>query len=311
MSAVLPTATTRSVPAKPGAARGLIRGDRHGGAWLAGPAALLLVLLYAVPIACLVGLSLTDYELGAVTLRWLGLGNFERAWADAVFRRSIVNTLLYVALVLPASVLLGLGLALLVHARRRTRSFYEVIFFLPVTATLIAMATVWQFLLHPKLGPVNQLIRLLGGQEIAFLSEPVWTIPTLALIGIWQLVGFNMILFLAGLSNIPAELYDAAAVDGMAAPLDRFTRITWPLLGPTTLFVVVTSCITAFKVFDTVATLTQGKNGSEVLLYALYLEGFQYFKMGYAAALTLVFLVFILVLSAAQVTLLDRKLHYT
>ena len=100
MSAVLPTATTRSVPAKPGAARGLIGGDRHGGAWLAGPAALLLVLLYAVPIACLVGLSLTDYELGAVTLRWLGLGNFERAWADAVFRRSIGNTLLYVALVL-------------------------------------------------------------------------------------------------------------------------------------------------------------------------------------------------------------------
>jgi multiple sugar transport system permease protein len=120
-----------------------------------------------------------------------------------------------------------------------------------------------------------------------------------------------MILFLAGLSNIPAELYDAAAVDGIATPLDRFTRITWPLLGPTTLFVLVTSCITAFKVFDTVATLTQGKNGSEVLLYALYLEGFQYFKMGYAAALTLVFLVFILMLSAAQVTLLDRKVHYT
>lgn len=311
MSAVLPAAATPTAHAS--ARGGQRRSGRisHGGAWLAGPAALLLVLLYAVPIACLIGLSLTDYELGAVTLRWLGLGNFERAWADAVFRRSIANTLLYVALVLPASVLLGLGLALLVHARRRTRSFYELIFFLPVTATLIAMATVWQFVLHPKLGPVNQLIRLLGGHEIAFLSEPAWTIPTLALIGIWQLVGFNMILFLAGLSNIPAELYDAAAVDGIDAPLDRFTRITWPLLGPTTLFVVVTSGITAFKVFDTVATLTQGKNGSEVLLYALYLEGFQYFKMGYAAALTLVFLVFILVLSAAQVTLLDRKVHYT
>lgn len=280
-------------------------------ALLAGPAALLLLLLYLVPIACLVVLSLTDYELGAVSVRWLGLAHFDKAWSDPVFRRSFGNTLLYVALVLPTSVLLGLGLALLVHARRRTRSFYEVVFFLPVTSTLIAMATVWQFVLHPKLGPVNTLIKALGGSEVAFLSDPTWVVPTLALIGAWQLVGFNMILFLAGLSNIPSDVYDAAAVDGAHHPLDRLVRITWPLLGPTTLFVVVTSSISAFKVFDTVATLTQGRNGSEVLLYALYLEGFQYFKMGYAAALTLVFLVFILLLSALQVTQLDRRVHYT
>lgn len=278
---------------------------------LAGPAAVLLVLLYLVPISCLLLLSLTDYELGAVAWRWVGLANFEHAWNDAVFRRAFGNTLLYVALVLPTSVLMGLLLALLVHARRRTRSFYEVVFFMPVTSTLIAMATVWQFILHPKLGPVNLLIRALGWPEVAFLSDPAWAIPTLALIGAWQLVGFNMILFLAGLSNIPAEIHDAARVDGADHPLDRFVRLTWPLLGPTTLFVIVTSCITSFKIFDTVATLTQGRNGSEVLLYALYLEGFQYFKMGYAAALTLVFLVFILVLSALQVLQLDRRVHYT
>jgi multiple sugar transport system permease protein len=277
---------------------------------LASPAALLLVLLYAVPIASLIALSLTDYELGAVTVKWLGLGNYERAFEDAVFLRSFRNTLLYVALVLPTSVLLGLLLAMLIHARRRTRSLYEVIFFLPVTATLIAMATVWQFVLHPKLGPINSLIKALGGHEVAFLSDPFWVVPTLAAIGVWQLVGFNMILFLAGLSNIPRELYDAAAVDGADRPVDRFVRVTWPQLGPTTLFVVVTSSITAFKVFDTVLALTQGKNGSEVLLYALYLEGFQYFKIGYASALTLVFLAFMLVLSALQVKQLDRRVHY-
>jgi multiple sugar transport system permease protein len=286
-------------------------GQAPATAWmLAGPAALLLVLLYVVPILCLMGLSLTDYELGAVTWRWLGVEHFERALSDPVFRRALVNSFTYVMMVLPTSVLLGLGLAVLVHARRRTRSFYEVIFFLPVTSTLIAMATVWQFLLHPKLGPVNAVIQALGGPEIAFLSEPAWVIPTLAVIGTWQLVGFNMILFLAGLSNIPRELYDAAAVDGAQHPLDRFVRITWPLLGPTTLFVLVTSSITTFKLFDTVAVLTQGRNQSEVLLYALYLEGFQYFKMGYAAALTLIFLLFMLLLSALQVQVVERKVHY-
>ena len=277
---------------------------------LAAPAALLLVLLYVVPIISLVLLSFTNYELGALDIHWIGWNNFVRITQDAVFLRSMKNTLLYVALVIPTSVVLGLIIALLIHARRATRSFYEVIYFLPVTSTLIAMATVWQFLLHPKLGPVNLLLQQLGLASQAFITDPTWVIPTLAMIGAWQLVGFNMILFLAGLSNIPRELYDAAAVDGAHGWLDRFTRITWPQLGPTTLFVVITTCISAFKVFDTVATLTQGRGESEVLLYAIYLEGFQYFKMGYASALTLVFLAFILALSVWQLRHWDRKVHY-
>ncbi|NDE05460.1 MAG: sugar ABC transporter permease [Flavobacteriia bacterium] len=255
-------------------------------------------------------MSLTNYELGAISFDWVGLRNFSKAFEDEVFLRSFRNTLLYVALVLPSSIFLGLGIAILIHARKRTRSIYEVIYFLPVTSTLIAMATVFQFLLHPKLGPINHLLTAIGIQAISFISDPQWVIPTLSIIGLWQLVGFNMILFLAGLSSIPEELYEAAALDGANGPIDRFVRITWPMLGPTTLFVMVTSCITAFKVFDTVATLTQGKSGSEVLLYALYLEGFQYFKMGYAAALTLVFLFFILMLSIVQSRLIEKKVHY-
>lgn len=277
----------------------------------AAPATALLLVLYVVPIACLFVLSVTDYELGALDLRWLGLANFERAFADPVFVRAFRNTLLYVLIVIPGGVAGGLVLALLVHARRRTRSFYEVVYFLPVTSTLIAMATVWQFLLHPKLGPVNAALKSLGLGEVPFLSDPSLVTPTLAFIGLWQLLGFNMVLFLAGLSAIPQELHDAAAVDGAHHPLDRFVRVIWPMLGPTTLFVTVTTGITAFKVFDTVAVLTQGKGGTEVLLYALYLEGFQYFKMGYAAALTLIFLAFLLVFSAVQALQLDRRVHYT
>jgi multiple sugar transport system permease protein len=281
------------------------------GSALSAPACALLTLLYVVPITMLFVLSFTNYELGAVSSKWIGVENFVRASQDAVLKRSIINTALYVGLVLPTSVVLGLLFAILIHARKKTRSIYEVIYFLPVTSTLIAMATVWQFLLHPKLGPINALMHQLGIEQVAFLSSPQWVIPTMAVIGIWQLVGFNMILFLAGLSNIPRELYDAASVDGIQNGWDRFLRITWPLLGPTTLFVVVTTSISAFKVFDTVAALTQGKGGSEVLLYAIYLEGFQYFKIGYASALTLVFLLFMLIFSLLQTTQFEKRTHYS
>lgn len=274
------------------------------------PAALLLLLIYIVPLVTLLALSLTDYRLGAVVTRFVGLDNFAKAFADPVFRRAFANTLLYVAIVIPLGVGLALLVAVLIHSRIRSRSFYEVIYFLPVTSTLVAMATVWQFILHPRLGPVNAMLKSLGFGEVAFLSTPSLIIPTLAVIGVWQVIGFNTILFLAGLSAIPRDLYDASRVDGAHRPLDRFLTVTWPMLGPTTLFVAVTTSITAFKVFETVAVLTRGQNGSEVLLYALYLEGFQYFEMGYAAALTLVFLAFVLVFSIGQTFHLDRRTHY-
>lgn len=280
------------------------------GVVLSVPATLLLLTIHVVPLVVLLVLSVTDYELGATASRWIGLDNYAKAFDDPVFRRSIANTLLYVAIVLPGGVLLALLVALLVHARTRTRSFYEVVFFLPVTPTLIAMATVWQFILHPRLGPVNALLKSIGLGEIAFLSTPGLVIPTIAMIGLWQVLGFNMVLFLAGLSAIPRDLYDAAEIDGASGPVDRFLQITWPMLGPTTLFVTVTTSITAFKVFDTVASLTRGADGTEVLLYAIYLEGFQYFNMGYAAALTVVFLAFILAFSIGQAFLADRKVHY-
>jgi multiple sugar transport system permease protein len=276
------------------------------------PAFVLLLLTNLVPLGVLGWLSFTNYELGAIDIGWVGLRNFQKALADPVIRRSLGNTLLYVAIVLPGAVILSLLAAILIHRRTRTRSFYEVIYFLPVTSTLIAMATVWQFLLHPRLGPVNGVLRALGFSEVPFLSEPSLVIPTLAVIGIWQLLGFNMILFLAGLSAIPRDLYAAAEVDGCSGAVDRFLKITWPLLGPTTMFVIVTTSITAFKVFDTVAVLTRGGpvGSSEVLLYNIYLEGFQYAHMGYAACLTMIFLAFILVFSIIQTFVLDRRVHY-
>lgn len=286
--------------------------EKLTGIGFAAPAIILLLLIDLVPLVVLGVLSFTDYELGATESKYVGLANFSKAMADPVFRRSLWNTLLYVAIVLPGSVGLGLLVAILVHSRKHTRSFYEVVYFLPVTATLIAMATVWQFLLHPRLGPVNAFLRLIGVGEYAFLSEPSLALPTLAVIGMWQLIGFNMVLFLAGLSSIPKDLYEAAEIDGCANGIDRFLTITWPLLGPMTMFVIITTSITAFKIFDTVAVMTRGgpMGSSEVLLYAIYLEGFQYFHTAYAAALTVIFLAFILVFAVIQAFVLDRRVHY-
>jgi multiple sugar transport system permease protein len=261
-------------------------------------------------MVCLFFLAFTDYEMGNVGIKWIGLANFNQILKDPVFKRSLWNTLIYVAMVVPISIIGGLLIALLVHARTKTRSFYEVIYFLPVTSTLIAMATVWQFLLHPKLGPINSILKLLGIPAQNFLGDPTLMIATLAAIGVWQLIGFNMILFLTGLSSIPKEIYEAAAIDGVTNSVDRFFKVTLPMLGPTTLFVLVTSSITGFKVFDTVAVLTQGRNQSEVLLYDIYLEGFTYAKMGYASVLTLVFLLIIVGMSAWQALHMDKKVHY-
>ncbi len=289
-----------------------LRVEARAGTAFATPAFALILALLLAPLLTLLALSITDYRLGAVAVRLVGAGHYAALFQDEVFRRSLLNTFLYVALVLPGAVFGGLGIALLVHARRRTRAFYEVAYFLPVTATLVAMATVWQFMLHPSLGPVSALLAWIGLGRVDLLNDPSLALGTLALIGLWQMIGFNMVLFLAGLSAIPRELYEAAALDGARPGPDRFLRVTWPMLGPTTMFVTITSTITAFKVFDTVVVLTRGGplGATETLLYVLYLEGFQYFRTGYAAAMTAVLLAFLVLLSILQARIIDRRVHY-
>lgn len=289
-----------------------MRAEALAGYAFATPALLLILLLLIAPIIVVFLISLTDYQLGALDWSWVGLGNYAEIFSDRVFLRSLGNTFIYVAIVVPGSVILGLLVAILVHERTKSKAIYQTIFFLPVTTTLIAMSVVWHFLLNPSLGPVTSLSRALGWGEFDVFGDPDLVLVGLAVIGIWQLVGFNMILFLAGLTAIPRDLYDAADIDGADGAWDRFARVTWPMLGPTTLFVVVTTTITAFRVFDTVAVITRGnpQGRSDVLLYTLYKVGFQDFNMGPASAMTIVFLVFVLVVALVQAFVIDRRTHY-
>ncbi len=295
-----------------GAARPRRRPGPSGALLLSAPALVLLTVLVILPTLAVLGLSITDYQLGDDSLAYIGFDNFRDLWSDAGFRRSLSNTVRYAALVMPASVILGLGLALLVEAETRGRAVFRTLFFLPVVSLVVAMATVWQYLLHPTIGPVDALLRMAGLPAPNWLGSSDTVLLSLALIGIWQSVGYNMVLFLAGLTAIPRDLYAAAEVDGAKGALQRFRLVTWPLLGPTTLFVTTISTINAVKVFETVQTLTEGgpNKASEVLLFTIYREGFVYLRVGSASAMTVVFLVLLVGLMLVQYRAMDRRTHY-
>ena len=282
-------------------------------AWtLAGPALLLMWLLLLGPAVVVFLLSFTDWLFGAPELGWAGLANYQEMIGDAVFWTSLRNTLIYVAFTVPVSVLLGLGVALLIEAGTSLKAFYRAVYFLPVTSTLLAMAFVFQFAFHPTAGIINQTLALLGIPTRDWLKDPATALYALGVIGIWQAVGLNMVLFLAGLKAIPKELYEAAAVDGADGAWERFRRVTWPMLGPALVFVVSVTAIRSFQVFDTVAVLTEGgpNKSTSVLLYQMYQEGFSFLRSAYAAAITCVFLGFVLVLTLLQVKVLERRAHY-
>ena len=158
-----------------------------------------MLMMLIGPLAGVIALSFTDYQLGAPSFAWIGLSNYHEMFADRVFWISLKNTLTYVAIVVPGTVALGLGIALLIESGAGLRSLYRTIYFLPVMATLIAMAIVWEFMLHPQFGLVNGLLRAAGLQGHSWLQDRGTALYSLCAIGIWQATGFNMVLFLAGL----------------------------------------------------------------------------------------------------------------
>lgn len=286
----------------------------QGLAWLlALPALFLMAMLLLGPLLAVVVLSFTDYSLGNASLDWRGLDNYQAMLGDDIFYKSISNTLVYVGIVVPGSLILGLGAALLIESLTRGKAFWRAVYFLPVMATLIAMAIVWEFMMSARFGIIPQTLALLGFPAKNWLQETATALPVLCIIGIWQSLGFNMVLFMAGLSGIPRTLYEALELDGGSSAWTRFWTITWPMLAPVTMFVVIITAIRSFQVFDTVHVLTKGgpNNATMVLIYQIYQEGFDFFRSSYAAALTVVFLVFIFILTVIKARTIENKVHYS
>ncbi|WP_420965415.1 carbohydrate ABC transporter permease [Bradyrhizobium sp. B120] len=279
---------------------------------LAGPAILLLFGLFFAPVIAVFVIALTDWQFGARTFAFIGIANFREVFADQGFRASLFNTILYILIVVPCTVMLGLAIALLIESGRSLRTLYRAVHFLPFMATLAAMAIAWEALLHPTIGLVNQTFSAMGLPTANWLRDEATALPVLAVIGIWQNLGFAMVLFLAGLKSIPRDLYDAAEIDGADLLLDRFRTVTLPMLSPVSMFVVIVVALRALQAFDTIKVLTQGGPGhaSEVLLYTLYRESFEYLRTGYGAAVAVVFLLVVVALTLIQARIMDKRVHY-
>lgn len=303
----------RTMSIRPQAAIRAVRWEESFAAYaLALPTLALLLVLLILPTFAIFVIATTDWEFGAQTLLFVGLKNFNELFHDDSFRNSLRNTIVYVLIVVPGTVGSGLAIALLIESGKSLRTFYRAVHFLPFMATLAAMAIVWEALLHPTIGLVNQFLSAVGLPTANWLRDEDTVLPVLAVIGIWQNLGFAMILFLAGLKAIPQDLYDAADIDGADCWLDRLRTVTLPLLGPVTMFVVIVVALRALEAFDTVQILTQGGPGksSELLLYTLYRESFQYFRTGYGAAVTVIFLIVVVALTLFQARIMDKRVHY-
>jgi len=309
--------------------------------YFVAPAVLLMLLILITPVIIASVLSFSSYSLGSPGFEWIGAENYERMFTRSTYQKMLTATLTYVLVVVPMSVILGLGAAMMINSLRRGRDIYKTIYFLPVMAALLATAIVWEFTLHPTIGLVNKT--LADGCEVGWLyvllsgswlggdpaaswfghgcadGFPLWlgnrnyAIWTICFIGIWQAFGFNMVLYLAGLTSVPRELYHAAEMDGAKSAWERFRLVTWPMLGPTTVFVVTITTIRSFQVFDTVEALTQGgpSKSTYVMMYAIFEKAIRQNLIGMGAAITVVFLFFVMVLTLVQRHLVERRVHYS
>ncbi|QJD30574.1 carbohydrate ABC transporter permease [Methylococcus geothermalis] len=262
--------------------------------WFVAPALALLVVFFFLPVGAALGLSFTDFDIYALAdigrLRFVGLDNYRRLFGDAEFWTALRNTLYFVAVGGPLSVLVSLAAALLVNHRLTPfKGLFRSLLFLPVVTTLVAVAVVWRYLYQPRYGVLNYLLGGFGIGPVDWLGDPDWAMPAIILMAVWKNFGFNMIVFVAGLQNIPESLYEAASIDGAGAR-QQFLYITLPLLAPTFLFVAVITMIGHFQWFAEPYVMTQGGPAGSTLSIVLlmYQQGFRWWNLGYTSAIAFV-----------------------
>jgi multiple sugar transport system permease protein len=268
--------------------------------WILGP---MVVSLY---------LSFTDYDILSPA-RFVGFGNYNRAFfEDDLFWTSLGRTFYYTALAVPTGVVGSLLAALLLNRKLRGTNVYRTLYFLPHLTPTVAAALLWVWVLQPEFGLVNYMLDLVGIQGPAWFGSVEWAIPSLVLIALWNGIGGNrMMIFLAGLQGVPQELVDAAEVDGANA-LQRFRHVTLPMISPVIFFNLVLGIIGALQVFTTALIATRGGPANATWFYALhiYTHAFQYFSMGYAAALAWLFFIVMFVFTAIQFRASAKWVYY-
>jgi len=282
----------------------------RGAAWLfVAPALLVVGVFFFVPVLAGFALSLTDFDLYALAdlgnLRLVGLRNYARLLTTPLFWQALGNTLYFVVAGVPLSIAVSLGTALLLHSRLvRFRAFFRTALFTPVVTTLVAVAVIWRYLFDTRYGWLNYALGALGAPPVDWLGDPRWAMPAIIVFAVWKSFGYNMIILLAGLQSIPAELYEAARIDGASA-CRQFRHITLPMLTPVGVMVSILTIAGYFQLFAEPYVMTQGGplQSTVSVLYFMYEEGFKWWNLGAASAVAVMLFILIFALTVVQLCL--------
>jgi ABC-type sugar transport system permease subunit len=269
-----------------------------------------VIVFLALPVVVLFVISFMNWNL-MTPATWDGFANYINIFRYDDAAHSLNVTIYYVLLNIPLQTALALGMAVMLNRKLPAMGLYRVLFVAPYLSTPVAMAVIWYWVFDPKLGAVNAALAHIGINGPQWLSSSAWAMPVVALVNIWQYVGYNMLFFLAGLQAIPKQLYEAAELDG-AGPFRQFFHISLPLINSTMLFVLVTDVIGSFQVFDTLYVLTQGGpgNATEVLNLKIYQIAFTDFRLGEAAAMSVMLFAVILTFSIGQFLFFKNRTTY-
>lgn len=266
------------------------------------PALILLGIFLVIPVGMVIYYAFTDYYLLTPDERkFVGFENFIRLTKDPIFLKSFLNTLKFVVWIIPVQLGAALGMALIVNKKRKGNMFFKVAFFAPVVMSLVVISILWLYLLNPNSGLLNAILNKVGIASQPFLTSPKQAMYAIVFVSAWQGAGYQMLLFLGGMQNIPQDVYEAAELDGFSK-WAQFRYITMPLLKPTALFVLLTTLISAFKLIVQPMVMTQGGplNSTITMVYYIYQQGFIDRLVGYSSSIALVFTTLIGMISLVQ-----------
>ena len=284
-------------------------------AWLfLAPALTAIAVFFVIPVLSALVMSFTDFDIYAIgdlqVVRFMGFDNYIRIFETPLFWKALKNTFYFVLLGGPLSVAASLGVALMVNSKlARFKPFFRTVYFLPVVTSLVAVAVVWRYLYHPAHGLLNLVLSWLSVAPVDWLGNPDTAMPAIVIFAVWKNFGYNMLIFIAGLQNIPDDLYEAAHIDG-AGGWRQFVDITVPMLAPTTVFVVMITIIGYFQLFAEPYIMTEGGplQATMSIVLMMYEQGFRWWNMGFAAAIAFVLFAIILLFSIVQL-LIQRRLQ--
>lgn len=269
------------------------------------PALLGMLIFIIIPIFFSFGLSFAKWDL-LNPIQFVGLDNYKEIFTEPLFGKILLNTVVFALATSFFGVIIPLILAAIMNSKIRGADFFKTAYFLPFITPIIVIGIVWEWIFDPNIGLLNKVLQV----HINWLYDPHWAMPALILVSVWKLIGYNMIIFLSGFSGISNSMFEAAKIDG-ANPVETFFYVTIPLLSPTIFFVVIITAVSSFQIFDLIYLMTQGGplDSTNVLVYAIYKNAFEYFNAGKASAIAYVLFVIILVLTLLQWNM-RKKLVY-